>query len=301
MTAAPKVLVLLATFQGEAFVDQQIASILWQVGVTPHILVRDDGSSDGTLEACKRWERRVGEAVKIVQDGVRTGSASGNFFRLLAAAPLEAYDYVAFADQDDVWFPDKLRRAVEMMQAERAGGYSCDLLAYDEAARAAWLLEKAGQDTDLDYLFQGASAGCTYVLSASAAREVREAMAPVSDDWARGLSHDWTIYAVCRSRGQRWVRDSRPGLLYRQHGGNEYGARAGFGGLLQRFRSVRDDWYRNHVSWLRQVVAMNSAEREVFDALDRNDRLWLVRNASRFRRTRREARLLALAFATGLF
>lgn len=299
MTA--RLLVLLATYQGEAFVDQQIASILWQVGVEPHILVRDDGSSDGTVRACRAWAQKRPDAITIIDDGVRAGGAPQNFFRLLAAAPLDRFDYVAFADQDDVWFPDKLRRAVDQMRAAGAGGYSSDLLAYDETARKAWLMDKAGGDADLDYLFQGGSAGCTYVLSAAAARIVRDTMAPLEGAWAHRLSHDWTIYAICRSRELGWIRDRNPGLLYRQHASNDYGAQPGLGGLVRRLGAVRNAWYRNHVSWLRGVVAMTAAEREVFAAIDRGDRRWLARNTGRFRRSRRDARLLAASFLAGLF
>jgi rhamnosyltransferase len=295
------VLVLLATYQGRPFVDQQIASILWQIDVVPRILLRDDGSADDTLAACEAWATREPASVSILRDDVRTGSASGNFFRLLAAAELGNFDYVALADQDDVWFPDKLARAVAAMRADGADGYSSDLLAVDEVTRASWMMDKAGRDADLDYLFQGASAGCTYVLSVAGARLVRDVMASIDGDWPGGMSHDWTIYAACRSRGLRWVRDRRPGLLYRQHGGNDYGARAGLGGLLQRFRAVRDDWYRNHVLWLRRVVAMTPAERRVFEAIERGERRWLASNAFRFRRSRRDARLLALSFLARLF
>ena len=297
----PKVLVLLATYNGMAFVDQQIASILWQVGVEPHVLIRDDGSTDDTVAICGSWAARYPQVVTILSESVRTGSAAGNFFRLLAAAPLEGYDYVALADQDDVWLPDKLRRAVEAMRADGAEGYSSDLLAFDEGSRAAWLIGKAGGEAELDYLFQGASAGCTYVLLPSAVRMVRDVMVPLEGTWPRHVSHDWAIYAACRSRGLGWVRDPRPGLLYRQHSGNEYGARAGWGGLLQRLEATTERAYRANVSWLRGMVRMTPNEREVFDAVDRGDRWWLVRNVQRFRRTRRDQRLLALAFAARLF
>ncbi len=297
----PRVLVLLATYNGRAFIDQQIASILWQVGVEPHILIRDDGSDDGTVTACDAWAVRHPDRVTILRDGARTGSASGNFFHLLAAARLDECDYIALADQDDVWFPDKLALATDAMQIESADGYSSDLLAFDDRTRASWLLRKVGHDADLDYLFQGASAGCTYVLSAQAARIVRDVLATVKEGWPSGVSHDWTIYAICRSRGLRWVRDPRPGLLYRQHGGNEYGARAGLSGLLQRLLAMRVNWYRNHVLWLRRVVAMTPAERQVFDAIERGDYRWLSASARHFRRTRRDARLLALSFLIRLF
>lgn len=302
LSGAPVVLVLLATYNGAAFVDEQISSILWQNDVNARILARDDGSTDATQAKLRDWAERYPDRVQILQDGLgRTGSAPGNFFRLLAAVPDDGIDYVALADQDDIWLPRKLVRGVEAMQADGTDGYSSDLIAFDDTARAAWHLAKAGEDADLDYLFQGAAAGCTYVLTARAARTVRDVLASLTNGWIPRVSHDWTIYAICRSRGFGWHRDGRAGLLYRQHGANDYGARRGLPGLVQRARAVRDEWYRNHVLWLANVLVMTPAECEVLDAVTRKDRLWLTRNAGRFRRTRQEVRYLRAAFLSGLF
>ena len=302
MAPPPIVMVLLATYRGAAFLDSQIASILWQTGVDARIVARDDGSSDDTVVVLRKWIERYPARVTLLDDAHGpTGSAPGNFFRLFANAPIEQADYVALADQDDVWLPDKLHRAASRMIEAGADGASCDLIAFGDDARAAWHIRKAGADADLDYLFQGASAGCTYVLSRRAALVVRKVLGGLTDPPIARVSHDWTIYAICRSRGLDWVRDGRAGLLYRQHGSNDYGARRGLPALLQRASIVRDSWYRQHVLWLRNVVALTDTEQSVFAAVERRDRLWLARNARRFRRTRREVRLLQAAFITGMF
>lgn len=299
--AAPAVLVLLATYNGRSFLDAQLASLLWQVGVRVRVLARDDGSTDGTLELLEQWRQRFPDRIAVLPSAVRTGTAAGGFLQLLDGASLDEAEFVALADQDDVWLPDKLARAVGAMTGAGADGYSSALLAYDEAARAAWVIDKSGGDADLDYLFQGASAGCTYVLSSRAAHLVRDILAAQTVPLVRGISHDWTFYAICRSRGLGWVQDPRPGLLYRQHAANQYGAQPGMGGIVSRLRRVRNSWYREHVGWLRHVVAVTPAEQAVFDAVDRGDRLWLARNARRFRRSPRDAALLRVAVLTGMF
>lgn len=118
------VAVLLATYNGAAHCETQLISLLWQRGVDVHIYVRDDGSRDATPAILRDWaERHPGRFTIIDNEGVSTGSANGNFFALLAAIDTARHDYVAFADQDDVWTPDKLARAVKRLAEEGAEGY----------------------------------------------------------------------------------------------------------------------------------------------------------------------------------
>ncbi|MCP6042671.1 hypothetical protein NL354_27875, partial [Klebsiella pneumoniae] len=95
------------------------------------------------------------------------------------------------------WTPDKLSRATARLVEEGGEGYSSDLIAYNTAAGSAWVLRKAGQPADLDYLFQGASAGCTYVLTQRAATMVAAVMAK-APPFCNDPSHDWIVYAICR-------------------------------------------------------------------------------------------------------
>ncbi|WP_267350632.1 glycosyltransferase [Sphingomonas sp. GM_Shp_2] len=286
------VAVLLATYNGAAHCETQLISLLWQRGVDVHIYVRDDGSRDATPAILRDWaERHPGRFTIIDNEGVSTGSANGNFFALLAAIDTARHDYVAFADQDDVWTPDKLARAVKRLVEEGAEGYSSDLIAYSAAAEPtaahAWILHKAGRPADLDYLFQGASAGCTYVLTRHAAAMAQAVMA-TAPAFCADPSHDWILYAICRSRGLKWVRDPAAEILYRQHDGNQYGAKRGPAELAAKLRVMRSSWYRDHILWLRHVLINSDSERAVLDAVARgalSDRWRLIREAGRFRRT----------------
>ncbi len=298
--AVPSVAILLATYNGAAYCETQLTSVLWQRGVDIHIYARDDGSRDATPAILREWAQRYPGRITIIDNqGVSTGSANGNFFALLAAIDPSNHDYIAFADQDDVWTPDKLARAVAQLTEKGAEGYSSDLIAYSAATGSAWLLHKAGQPADLDYLFQGASAGCTYVLTRRAAILAATVMAE-APAFCDDASHDWILYAICRSRGLKWVRDSSAEILYRQHSGNQYGAKRGVGELVTKLQVMRSSWYRDHILWLRHVVVNNEEERRVLDAIARgnsSDRLWLIRQAARFRRTRAYVAQLRAAIA----
>ncbi|RYF13408.1 MAG: glycosyltransferase [Oxalobacteraceae bacterium] len=299
----PQVAVPLATYNGAAHCETQLISILWQRGVDVHVYVRDDGSRDATPSILHDWAERHPDRMTIIDNnGLSTGAATGNFFLLLSAVDPQSYDYVAFADQDDVWTPDKLLRATDRLVQEDAEGYSSDLIAYETGANSAWVLHKAGRVANLDYLFQGGSAGCTYVLSSRAAKVAAEVMeqAPAL---CSDASHDWILYAICRSRGMKWVRDQGAEILYRQHASNLYGAKRGLAEVRAKLRDVRSSWYHDHILWMRHVVLGSEVERSVLDAVARgrfSDRWWLVRQAGQFRRTRTGVVQLRIALALGM-
>jgi rhamnosyltransferase len=301
-TVTPTVGVLLATFNGAAHCEDQLLSLLWQRDVHVHVYVRDDGSQDATTDIVARLADRFPHQITTIDNrGIRTGSATGSFFALLADVDLAQHDYIAFADQDDVWMPDKLAHAIAAMTRHGVDGYSSDLIAYHQGRNAAWMLHKEGADADLDYLFQGASAGCTYVLTAKAA-QLAAAVIAKAPPLCPGASHDWIVYAICRSHGLKWFRDPASGIVYRQHASNLYGARRGWGDVIAKFRLTRSGWYRDHILWLRHVIAGHADERRVLDAIARGgagNHWWLIRHASRFRRTRRSVLQLRAALLSG--
>ncbi|RYF21928.1 MAG: glycosyltransferase [Oxalobacteraceae bacterium] len=294
--------VLLATYDGAAYCEDQIISLLWQRGVDVHIYVRDDGSRDATGDIVARLAARHPDRITIVNNhGVLTGSAAGNFFALLAEVNLAQHSYIAFADQDDVWLPDKLYRAIAAMTTIGADGYSSNLIAYHQDDSTAWVVEKQGEHADLDYLFQGASAGCTYVLSLKAA-QLAAAVMTKAPPLCAGASHDWIVYAICRTHGLTWFRDRAAGIMYRQHAANQYGTRRGFAEIAAKFQLIRSGWYKNQILWLRNVLRGSDDERHVLAAIDSGDmrsRWWLLRQAPRFRRTPQAVMQLRAAITLG--
>lgn len=298
------VAVILATFNGEKWLGQQLASLCTQSYDDWHLYVRDDGSSDATLEVLKKARVPEGKWTVLDPRGGPTGSAAANFFTALCALDLADFGYVAFCDQDDIWAPDKLERAVGLLESRGAGGYSSDLIAFDNAARRAWYVDKSQAEKPFDYIFQGGSAGCTYVLTRAAAELVREKVAPALQTFPRGNSHDWLVYAICRSHGVRWVQDRSAHIFYRQHAVNVYGALPGARGLVARARLGKSGWYREHVAWLRQFMSCSEQEERVLGAVERFrfvDRIWLAVSSGKFRRKRKDAFLLGVSFIFGFF
>lgn len=300
-----RVVVLMATYNGARYIEDQIRTIIGQRDVRVRLVIRDDQSSDETVQIANKWAASHPDRVEIMTDQAgRCGSAARNFCIMLQSCDIAPDDWVALADQDDIWFPDKLACAIDRMQAAQAEGYSSNLIAFSDDANAAWQVRKDAVQKPYDYLFQGASAGCTYVLSTRSLQVVRDGLARLKYTLPMEASHDWLIYALCRSAGLTWYLDDRARIAYRQHSANVYGSKAGLARMIERAMLLRSKWYRNAVIWLASALQLSRDEAQIFARVERlspADRMWLARRAGSFRRDPRDARQLRLAFLTGLF
>ena len=103
----------MSSYNGEKYIEQQIDSILEQTYENIVIYVRDDGSSDGTVDILSRYQ----EQGKIVVIRGKNIGYIRSFFQMLTEC--EKTDYYAWCDQDDVWVPDKIERAVSLLEEDR--------------------------------------------------------------------------------------------------------------------------------------------------------------------------------------
>lgn len=256
----PRVLVLLAAYNGVAWIAEQIDSILSQQFVEVVLRVSDDCSKDGTYDIVHGFAERHTN-VFVSSREVPSGGAGAHFRSMFQALDLAGCDYVALSDQDDVWEPDHLAEACAALRAKPgAGGYSCPVLTFGDAD--SHLLTQARTPTRLDHLFEGAGQGCTFVLTANLAARVHEVCERHSASAAALHYHDWLVYLVCRQNALGWFFDERPFVRYRQHGGNEIGARSSRGAVQRRLSKIRDGWYAQQV---RSALALALA-------LDRDDK-----------------------------
>ncbi|MGE4481243.1 glycosyltransferase [Acidocella sp.] len=224
----PVVAILLSTFNGAAFLPDQLASFCGLAkGVSWRLFWRDDGSTDSSTAIMRRFMARAGHGRchEVLAPSRRVGATASFLFLLRHVVRLEeTFDAIAFADQDDVWLPDKLQRAWSRLQALPAGqvaGYCTRQMLVDHALRPLGV--SCAFPSRLSFpgaLTQNLATGCTIVLNMAAARLVARTEAP-----ARGW-HDWWCYLVITASGGNMLVDQRATLLYRQHGGNAVGARA---------------------------------------------------------------------------
>jgi rhamnosyltransferase len=236
----PTFAILLAAHNGCRYLQEQVDSILAQQGVALKLFISVDRSTDGT----EGWARHLAEAqeqVVLLPSGERYGGAAGNFFRLLRDVDLSGFDYVAFADQDDIWLSEKLSRAHEVLKRTGADAYSSDFTAFWSDGRRQQVRKSQPQVT-WDFLFESAGPGCTYVMRRNLADAIRGRL---RERWAEAQQvglHDWFAYAFARANGYRWVIDGYSGILYRQHENNQLGVNAGWRAFLHRIEQVMTGW-----------------------------------------------------------
>ncbi len=232
------VLVLMSTYNGERFIRQQIDSILGQEGVPVRMLVRDDGSSDGTLRILAEYKS---QGLIDYYCGSNIGPQR-SFMHLLQNAPTS--EYYAFSDQDDVWLPDKLKAAVGSLAdyCDMPSLYFCQTQLTDDKLKAkdsVIIHPKLTFGESLVYKFIG---GCTMVMN----HRLREVIGDKMPAYMR--MHDIWVYSIAQAANAHIHFDPKPHILYRQHGDNTLGQGQGFfyewKQRLKRFARLKNDRFR---------------------------------------------------------
>ena len=221
----PVVAILLSTYEGERFLVPQLHSLLSQTHRDWVLYWRDDGSHDGTKQVMRAFLDRIGpDRVVVLEDNVRVG-ATESYMRLLRRAFADGSPVLAFADQDDVWLPEKLSRGVTALAAvpdEVPGLYFARQVLVDASLRRIALSFRVRRPPGFPTcLTQNLATGCTVLMNREAMALVAERPAPL------GSLHDWWSYIVVSAHGGRPIADNEPTVLYRQHDSNTVGAPRG--------------------------------------------------------------------------
>lgn len=208
--------ILLSSYNGEAFIREQLDSLLRQEGVDFQILVRDDGSHDATRAILAEYAQKYPCISWYSGDNLGPG---GSFMDLLRRAG--GADYYAFADQDDVWDADKLECAVKMLDKldpAKPAMYHSNLRIVDRDLTYCRLAHgSVHQSTDrYSALIEPLATGCTMVFNRAAVETVNAA------DTDGIVLHDSWVCLICSLFGSV-VYDFEPHISYRQHGGNVVG------------------------------------------------------------------------------
>lgn len=207
-----KIAVLMSTYNGEKYLREQIDSILAQKDIDVALMIRDDGSSDGTVKVLKEY----GDKLTLVK-GANLGFRK-SFMWLLDNAP-EA-DYYAFADQDDVWEKDKLIAAVKKIEAEDGEiplMYTSALTCVDEQLNYLRKQEFPGLKFDFySEVVRHRFAGCTYVMN----RKLKEVCQGASGIDELVYGHDGFVCVMCWLSGGKIIYDQESHINFRRHGDN---------------------------------------------------------------------------------
>ena len=306
-TPLPRVLVLLATFNGVRWLPEQLASIFNQQGVEVRAVVSDDGSTDGTRELLDRWAAQDAR-LTLLDSPAPSGSSAANFYRLMTSVQLGEDELVAFADQDDVWMPGKLERHARILAERGVDGVSSSVTSFTASGRRS-LVRKDYPQREFDYLLESPGPGSTFLLSPRLAKFTVDTLSDVAV--AREVEfHDSLIYASARAHGWDWHIDGEPTVDYRQHDSNVMGSNTGFAAALERLQLIRSHWLRNHAVLLTRVAlevspAATRPQLErilaLFTGRGIRNRLALARMVGRMRRRPRDQRIIAVLVAIGVW
>lgn len=239
-TREPKIDVLMATWNGARFLEEQLKSLFRQTFQDFRLMVRDDGSTDSTLQIVEKFRSRYSDRVLVETNSSRKG-ACRNYSLLIAESTAS---YVAFCDQDDNWRPDKLELSIAAMKrVEAAEGCDTPVLVFSDMAivgdelqmiaPSLWRLAHVNPEraTLGSMLVQNLVTGCT----ALANRSLIVKGSPIPEE---ATMHDTWLGLVAVVFGVL-APLHETAVQYRQHQNNTMGAGRGWwsGNLLKRLRN----------------------------------------------------------------
>jgi len=213
---ATSVNIILATYNGERFLEAFLVSLANQTRRPDHITLRDDGSTDRTIEIAKIWALQENMSMTVLT-GPRLGPAKSF---LTAIADGGMFDYYCLADQDDVWLPQKIEQSIS----------SIDSIPKDIPCLYASRLAIVNENLELikyspipavvsfeNAICENVLTGCTMTFNQSLAKLI------VRHVPENVIMHDWWLYLLCSACGVV-IFDSTHSILYRQHDSNTLGA-----------------------------------------------------------------------------
>lgn len=216
---------LMATYNGEKFIAEQIESLLNQSFQDFKVLIHDDGSTDKTVQIIKEYVEKYPGKIIFVEDNIKTGGAKNNFQHLLE---MSTEKYVMLCDQDDYWEKEKIEKAIEIIKKSEKESDMPILCHGDLKVADGELNIKSMSMFDMqkldkrkkelrDLLVQNNVTGCTVIMNRALVKKCREMP-------KEAIMHDWWYGLVAAAFGKvEYIGDA--GIKYRQHGNNTEGAK----------------------------------------------------------------------------
>lgn len=242
MNTQKTVAILLATYNGEKFLRKQLDSFEKQTFRNWRLFVLDDSSSDNTVEILKEYQGRWGTDKLIFSVSPNQGSA--RTFLTLACDPSIQADYYSYSDQDDIWEPKKIERALQVMEQHVSSKpfiYCSAVKLIDAEDNNIGINQISPRKMNFrNAIIQNVAQGNTIVFNPAARKVLVEAGVidvPVAD-W-------WTYIAVTACDGGVFY-DKEPSLLYRLHGNNVIGIDGFFLRTLKEIKGLFKGKYKKN-------------------------------------------------------
>lgn len=274
-----KVQVLMSTYNGEKYIKKQIESILNQKEVEVSLLIRDDGSTDKTIEIIGKLANKNNNITFF--KGQNIGPAR-SFMDLINKS--DEVKYYAFADQDDVWEPKKLISAINKLEEENKPElYISALEIVDEELNPIEIKKVSG-----NFCFEGAmiknfATGCTMCFN----KKLRDIIKNYTPNYI--IMHDSWITRVCYAIGGNVIIDENTYIKYRQHSSNVLGYKdEGFQKIKRQIKIAFKDNVSMRVNIAKELKQgykeiLTEDTKEVIENLinyqtDKEAKKWILRN-----------------------
>jgi len=265
--------ILLSTYNGEKYLPDQIESLLSQTFTDWRLLIRDDGSNDSTIQYIETLEKKYPDKIVFIKDDRGNLGPSQSFSCLLKSS---SAPYVAFCDQDDIWFSNKLELQTKemLLQEEKLGKdvpilIHSDLMVVDQNMKVLsasfWKYQKLNPEkmNNIETLLvQNYVTGCTCLLN----RKLIDIAVPIRKD---AIMHDWWLAIIAVSNGSI-IDISEPTIYYRQHNSNDVGAKAWgvtyiYELVFKSFSSIRTALLntRNQAAALQRIECLKEPNRNL--------------------------------------
>jgi glycosyltransferase involved in cell wall biosynthesis len=239
--------VLLATFNGENYLGAFLNSLKNQVGVKIILHVSDDGSTDQTLDILREHVSHFHEYHFYQNHHL---GAKNNFAFLLRKSKS---DFIAFADQDDLWFPNHLENSINRIMdfSTVPAGTFCDVVEFDATKNSQRRWPNI-ERLDRNFLFfENTVRGCSLLINSKARSSI------VFSD--KAIMHDWWIGLILQYTGIL-IYSSKPEILYRLHENNLIGARKNLPARIKRFRNSSNNGIWLPIQQLVEFVSIYSTK-----------------------------------------
>ncbi len=288
----PSVAVLMSTYNGEMYIREQIDSILSQKEVDIYLFIRDDSSTDSTVEIIEEYITKYQDRISFYR-GNNIG-AGCSFMDLVYTVP-DTYDYYAFSDQDDIWLDDKICSAVKMLKESGKELYMGNLICVDQDLNNIGFRNTNPPDiSPYGIMVNNETNGCTMVFTNNFLRMFADKSKRPNADMFKARYHDsWA--AIVGAVNEIIIYDFDAHILYRQHSGNAVGA-TNYNNHFKRIRlkinKLKDKSKRNGRSRIaREIVKAYPEESKKYeylytyaDAQKLSCRLSLIKNYKEYKK-----------------
>ena len=238
-----KIAILMCTYNGEDFIEEQLLSIFNQKNKDWKLYISDDGSTDQTLQILKKYQKALGGNKIKILFGPQLNFQE-NFMSLICNQKIKA-DFFFLCDQDDIWMLDRINYILSQIKNfnNQKPILYCGRSKYinkdnSKVIGQSDLFKK--EPSIRNAIVQSIAGGNTMLFNESLRKIV------INNRPAKIVSHDWWLYIINELFNGKTYYDTRPTILYRQHSKSLIGGNVGVVAKLKRLKFLLEGKFQSY-------------------------------------------------------